>query len=198
MWEFTKPDTHFFTPQQRKQVEALFEAILPGSDTNPGATDANAVEYIDTLLTMDHDTYYAIPQMRTLYPVGLLVTEDAARRMFGGRGIADLTLDERTQLLEKLAAGKIEGTSFAAADQQRFFNELRTRCIEGCFSDSRWGGNKESVMWKWYGWTVPPQDFRRKPAPEAASGPALKIKGEKTRRGNEGVHPKQKARRPRP
>src|SRR6185436_10500273 len=188
MWEFVKPDTHFFTPTQRKQVEALFEAILPGSD-------ANAVEYIDTLLTMDHDTYYAIPQMRTLYPVGLLVVEDAARRMFTGRGIADLTLDERTQLLDKLAAGKIEGTSFAAADQQRFFNELRTRCIEGCFADTRWDGNRDSVMWKWYGWTVPPQEFRRKPATEAA-GPPLKIKGE-TRRGDASVKPKPARRRAR-
>jgi len=161
MWEFVKPDTHFFTADQRKQVEALFEAILPGSDTNPGATDANAAEYVDTLLTMDHDTYYAIPQMRQMYPVGLIVLEDAARRMFGGRGIVALTLDERTELLEKLAAGKLEGTSFAAKDQTAFFTDLRTRCIEGCFGDARWGGNKDSIMWRWYGWTVPPQDFKR-------------------------------------
>ena len=95
MWDFVKPDAHFFSADQRKQIEALFEAILPGSDTNPGATDANAAEYLDTLLTMDHETYYAIPLMKTMYPVGLLVVEDAARRMFGGRGIVALTLDER-------------------------------------------------------------------------------------------------------
>jgi len=166
MWELVKPDTHFFTADQRKQVEALFEAILPGSDTNPGATDANAVEYLDTLLTMDHETYYAIPQMRQMYPVGLIVLEDAARRMFAGRGIVALTLDERTQLLEQLAAGKIEGTSFAAKDQIAFFSDLRTRCIEGCFGDARWGGNKDNVMWRWYGWTIPPEEFKtRGPRP---------------------------------
>ena len=163
MWDFVKPDSHFFTPDQRKQVEALFEAILPGSDTSPGATDANAAEYLDTLLTMDRATYYAIPQLRQMYPVGLIVMEDAARRMFGGRGIVALTLEERTQLLEILAAGKIEGTSLSARDQIAFFTDLRTRCIEGCFGDERWGGNQDNVMWQWYGWTVPPQEFKRRP-----------------------------------
>ena len=205
MWDFVKPDTHFFTPAQRKQVEALFEAILPGSDTNPGATDANAAEYLDTLLTMDRETYYAIPQLRTLYPVGLLVLEDAARRAFNGRGVVDLTLDERTQLLEKLAAGKIEGTSFSASDQTRFFTELRTRCIEGCFGDKRWGGNKDNVMWRWYGWTVPPVDFKRTPVQALAeSGPKVPIKAKAKRPLTPGPSPrkrgegKRKTRRARP
>lgn len=161
MWELVKPDTRFFTADQRKAVEALFEAILPGTDTSPGATDANAAEYLDTLLAMDHDTYYLVPQMKQMYPVGLLVLEDASRRLFGGRGVVALTLDERTQLLEKLAAGKIEGTSYSEKDQKAFFTDLRTRCIEGCFGDARWGGNKDNVMWRWYGWTVPAEEFKR-------------------------------------
>ena len=176
MWNFVKPDTHFFTADQRKQVEALFEAILPGSETNPGATDANAAEYLDTLLTMDEETLYLIPQLRSLYPVGLLATEDAARRAFNGRGIVELTLDERTLLLQKLAAGKLEGTSFSAKDQTRFFTDLRTRCIEGCFGDARWGGNKDNVMWRWFGWTVPAEDFKRAAA-VTADGPKVPIKG---------------------
>lgn len=176
MWNFVKPDTHFFTAEQRRQVEALFETILPGTETNPGATDANAAEYLDSLLTMDEETFYVIPQLRTLYPVGLLATEDAARRAFGGRGIADLTLEERTLLLQKLSEGKLEGTSFSAKDQQRFFTDLRTRCIEGCFGDARWGGNKDNVMWQWFGWTVPAQDFQRPPA-LAVEGPKVPIKG---------------------
>lgn len=176
MWNFVKPDTHFFTAEQRKQIEALFEAILPGSDTNPGASDANAAEYLDTLLTMNEETFYLIPQLRTFYPVGLLATEDAARRAFGGRGVVDLTLDERTLLLQNLSAGKLDGTSFSAKDQQRFFTELRTRCIEGCFGDARWGGNKDNVMWRWFGWTVPAEDFTR-PKAVASEGPKVPIKG---------------------
>jgi hypothetical protein len=176
MWNFVKPDTHFFSAEQRRQVEALFEAILPGSETTPGATDANAVEYLDTLLTMDEETLYVIPQLRSLYPVGLLATEDAARRAFNGRGIVDLTLDERTLLLRQLAAGKLEGTSFSAKDQARFFTDLRTRCIEGCFGDARWGGNKDNVMWRWFGWTVPAEDFKR-PKAVAVGGPKVPIKG---------------------
>lgn len=177
MWNFVKPDTHFFTAEQRRQIEALFETILPGGANNPGATDANAAEYLDTLLTMDEETFYLIPQLRTLYPVGLLATEDAARRAFGGRGIVDLTLDERTLLVQKLSEGKLEGTSFSAKDQQRFFTELRTRCIEGCFGDARWGGNKDNVMWRWFGWTVPAQDFQRPSAVEV-DGPKVPIKAE--------------------
>ena len=196
MWELVKPDARFFTADQRRQVEALFEAILPGSDTSPGATDANAAEYLDVLLAMDHDTYYAIPQMKVMYPVGLLVLGDAARRMFGGRGIVALTLDERTQLLATLAAGKIDGTSYSAKDQIAFFTDLRIRCIEGCFGDARWGGNRDNVMWRWYGWTVPAEDFKRA-QPQQSVAPPMKIKAPApAKRGKTAAKPK--TRRPRP
>jgi gluconate 2-dehydrogenase gamma chain len=196
MWELVKPDTRFFTADQRKQVEALFEAILPGTDTSPGATDVNAAEYLDTLLAMDHETYYAVPQMKQMYPVGLLVVEDAGRRMFGGRGIVALTLDERTQLLEKLAAGKIEGTSYSAKDQIAFFTDLRIRCIEGCFGDARWGGNKDNAMWRWYGWTVPAEEFKRD-QPQQAIAPPMNIKELAPPKRSQ-AQAKPKSRRPRP
>jgi hypothetical protein len=128
MWNFVKPDTHFFTPEQRKRVEALFEAILPGSDTNPGATDANAVEYLDTLLTMVRDVLRH-PQLRTLYPVGLLATEDAARARSTDAASWTHARREDAALTEP-RGGQARGTSFSAKDQTRFFTELRTRCIE--------------------------------------------------------------------
>lgn len=42
---------------------------------------------------------------------------------------------------------------------------LRDHCIEGCFADPRWGGNRDGVMWRWFGYVTPAQPFHRKEVP---------------------------------
>ena len=159
MWDLVKSGQHFFTPEQRAQCEALFEAILPGSETNPGARDAEAVEYIDSLLTMTRETYFDIPNLQKLYPAGLAAIDAAAKTAYGA-GVTEIATEQVATLLGQMKAGTLPG-SMPAGDQTKFFNNVRAQCLEGCFGDPRWGGNKNGVMWRWYGWIVPPERFQR-------------------------------------
>jgi hypothetical protein len=64
-------------------------------------------------------------------------------------------------LLKDLAAAKLPNAP-AGFNQAQFFATLRSHCIEGCFADPRWGGNRENVIWQWYGYPSGPAcDFDR-------------------------------------
>lgn len=150
MWIYKRPSGPYLTPDEKKQVSALFEAILPGSGTNPGATDAGAADYLDLLLAMDDSEYYEIPKWKLLYRDGL---EMLSKQSFSkyGRPLDELKRDEITNLLTALSKGALPG--FPNPDWQKtFFSILRGHCIEGCFSDPRWGGNQKGVIWAWYGY----------------------------------------------
>ena len=191
MWNFVKSGKHFFTPEQRAQCEALFEAILPGSETNPGARDAEAVEYIDSLLTMTRETYFDIPNLQKLYPAGLAAIDAAAMSAYGA-GVTGIATEQVATLLGQMKAGTLPG-SMPAADQTKFFTNVRAQCLEGCFGDPRWGGNKNGVMWRWYGWIVPAERFQR----TALADAKLPIK--KKRAAAPKARPvARKSRRPRP
>jgi len=160
-WKYREPAGRFFTPAQRKQVEVLLEAILPGGAANPGATDAGAAEYVDRLLAMDAATYYDIPRFRQQYAQGLPVLAAAAAERFGGKDLSALAPAEVTALLTDLAAGKLLGAT-PQSWQSDLFATLRAHAIEGCFADRRWGGNRGNVVWEWYGYpTGPARDFDR-------------------------------------
>ena len=49
-------------------------------------------------------------------------------------------------------------------DQKRLFTTMRNHCIEGCFADPRWRGNREAVMWRWLGSHGPAEEFERSQA----------------------------------
>jgi gluconate 2-dehydrogenase gamma chain len=156
----------FFWPEQRKQLEVLFDAILPGTEDSPGATDANAAELIDRLLGAEPASYYEVPAWRRLYVSGLAAL-DAACRARHHVALAAATPAHATELVADLAAGAIHElpATGVAIDQRLLFGVLRAHCIEGCFADPRWGGNRSSVMWSWYGYLTPAQAFRRGGAP---------------------------------
>ncbi len=169
MWLFRPPEGRFFGPEQRRQVEVLFEAILPGEDSSPGASDADAAEYLDRLLAMDDDTYYEIDGWRKLYSQSLPKLDAASGAVYG-RPMTELDGYEVTALLSRLGAGDLPG--FTDAQEQRsFFAAIRNHCIEGCFADPRWGGNKGGVMWRWYGYLEPARDFRRATSPSLDEDP---------------------------
>jgi hypothetical protein len=134
-----KPPEGALLPEDKATVRALFEAILPGRPDAPGATDADAVSYLDSLPETVAAPYASlIPLLR--------------------KAGADT---EPARVLRDLAAGTLPDWPEEAMPQRRFFTVLRDHCIEGCFADPRWGGNKDSVMWRWFGYPQPPAPFRR-------------------------------------
>jgi len=171
-WEYKEPQGRFFNSTQRKQVEILLEAILPGSDTTPGATDARAVEYVDRLLAMDAGTYYDVPRWGSQYLVSLPILASAAAQRFG-KPLEQISAADATLLMTDLAAGKLLGATVQPW-QIDFFTTLRAHAIEGCFADPRWGGNRDNIIWEWYGYpTGPAREFvRDSGSPPANPGPA--------------------------
>ncbi len=159
MWQLPNSDDRFFSTSERKQVEVLFEAILPADDTSPGATDANAVEYVDRFLALDESFYYEIKSWKSLYRDGLISLNTACEQLFA-RPISELKTDEATQLLDQLSKGTLQNMP-VGFNQRGLFSTLRNHCIEGCYSDPRWGGNKASIVWSWIGYLKPPQEFKR-------------------------------------
>ena len=154
------PVATFFRPEQRRQLEVLLEAILPGTDDSPGATDAAAAEMVDRLLGAEPPIYYEVPAWRALY-LEALPAVDAACRARTGKPLAEAAPDQVTALVTHLAVGKVEELP-PSVDQRRLFGVLRSHCIEGCFADPRWGGNREALIWRWYGYPAgPAQDFHR-------------------------------------
>ncbi|MEU5160936.1 gluconate 2-dehydrogenase subunit 3 family protein [Streptomyces sp. NPDC020875] len=170
MWLLRPPDTGFFDQEQRRAVEVLFDAILPGGDRRPGAADAGAAGYPDRLLAMGAGTHPEIPGWRTAYPVLLTALDAAARRAYGGRAVAGLDRDEATALLRGLAAGTLSDWPPGALAQPAAFALLRAHCVEGCFGDPRWGGNHDAVIWRWFGYPGPAEPFTRPGGPPGAAG----------------------------
>lgn len=162
------PDPSFLSEEQRAQVAVVFEALLPGSESAPGATDAGAVDYLDALLSRDPASYYEIQGWRELYSNGLAALDEAARQANGRGGLADMEPEEVTVLLAGLQRGEAPGLP-EGLDQRRLFSTMRNHCIEGCFADPRWRGNREAVMWRWLGSHGPAEDFSRE-RPEVTHG----------------------------
>lgn len=143
------------TPAQKQQVAVLFEAILPGTDDAPGATRAGAADFLDVLLSADGEVFYEVPAWRRTYGSALPALDAVAGERFG-HPLAELTPDEARDLLTDLAAGELAGMP-DDIDQRRLFTTLRNHCIEGCFSDPRWGGNRDQAVWRWLGYGRPPE-----------------------------------------
>jgi gluconate 2-dehydrogenase gamma chain len=157
MWSLPFTGERFFSAEQRKEIEALFSVIVPGDATAPSATDVNAAEYIDRLLKMDASVYYEIEKWRNQYGGGLAALEAASAALNNGATIVQLSKDRLIDLLDRLSKAQLSGFP-PELDQKVFFETLRNHCIEGCFADPRWGGNKDNRMWRWFGYLQPPEE----------------------------------------
>ena len=160
------PPGGYLDADAKQQVAVLFEAILPGSATAPGATDAGAADFLDVLLSADESLFYEVPAWRRTYAAALPALDRAARERFG-HPLGELRADQARELVAGLASGDMPGLP-ADVDPRRLFATLRGHCIEGCFADPRWGGNRDEVVWRWLGYGRPPESPPPDPDPAAA------------------------------
>ncbi len=154
--EFRLPDTRFFTDAERAQVATVFRAIQPRDTARgiPGADDCDAAEFLDRLLAMRSDgpvkLHEDLGQWQAGYR-GWLAALDAAATTQFGKPLAQLGQGDATTLLDRLERGQLAGAG-SAADQKRLFDTLWRHCLQGCWSDPRWGGNRNRIMWRWLGY----------------------------------------------
>lgn len=158
MWHSELSEDHFLSTAERSQIDAIFARLIPQDPKRgiPGAADADAGEFVDRLLAAAESLYYEIPAWRNLYREGLAALE-AETQARHSKGLAELEDAELDALLTDLENGRLTGFP-GGVDQATFFKTLWRHCIQGCFADPRWGGNKNKIMWRWYGYLQQPEE----------------------------------------
>lgn len=150
----------FLTAEELKQISVLFEPIFPADNEQgvPGANDARAPLFLSCLLAISEEEYYKIPMWREAYREGLSLLNHAAQNIYD-RNIQELDFSEAHEFLENMERNRLQGLP-DDFNQRSFFKMLMEHCLKGCFSDPRWGGNNQGIMWRWLGWIQPAEDIK--------------------------------------
>ncbi|MGH8897901.1 MAG: gluconate 2-dehydrogenase subunit 3 family protein [Egibacteraceae bacterium] len=159
-WPYVMPQSGFLSNAEEQQLDVIFAQIVPRDPDRriPGASDAGAARFVSLLLAMDTAVYDEIPAWRLFYRAGLAALDAHARQVYG-KPLELLEGTETTDLLEKLEQGKLSPLELPPeTGQLALFKTLWRHCLQGCFADPRWGGNKDRVMWRWLGYLQQPEE----------------------------------------
>jgi len=129
---------------QWKTVEAVTGRIIP-TDHEPGAIEANCVNFIDKALA--HEDAKAKP----IYERGLVGLDLVAKEKFAKPFVA-LAPEQQDDVLAALEAGKAEGWPSGAVTAAQFFATVRAHTIVGFLADPKYGGNRGYAGWKVLGY----------------------------------------------
>lgn len=127
------------TARQAVTVEQAAARIFPTTDT-PGATEAEAVRYIDRALAE------AYLHLAPLYRAGCHALDSQAKQSSGEK-FSKLTASEQDTVLAEFEKGDVPGFPRA----KLFFETLRRHTMEGVLGEPTYGGNKGMVGWKLVG-----------------------------------------------
>lgn len=151
-----KVPLRFFTEQDAKVVVAACERIFPANDSGPGATQANAMVYIDRQLAgpygTDKNRYTQPPFVESSPEHGYQGKENPQETYRAG--------------IQKLGAdfvaldGAKQDDRLRAMEKTRFFQLLRQHTIEGMFCDPMHGGNAGMIGWQMIGYPGPQMSYR--------------------------------------
>jgi gluconate 2-dehydrogenase gamma chain len=129
---------------QWKTVEAVTERIIP-TDHEPGAYEANCVNFIDKALA--HEDAKAKP----IYDRGLAGLDLVAKKKFAKPFVA-LAPQQKDDVLAALESGKAEGWPSGGVTAAQFFETVRVHTIVGFLADPKYGGNRGYAGWKVLGY----------------------------------------------
>jgi gluconate 2-dehydrogenase gamma chain len=130
----------FLTDQEAKMLMAISEQFIP-ADEDPGATDANVVNFFDKQLT----GYYVRHQ--ETYRKGLQGIDASSMKIFHKHFI-DLEWDQQTKFLELMEIGELPQEVWEDIEQGSFFRLLLDHAMQGFYGSPRHGGNCNYVSYK--------------------------------------------------
>jgi gluconate 2-dehydrogenase gamma chain len=133
-----RPDV--LTETEWKTVEAVTARIIP-TDHEPGAVEANCVNFIDKALA--HEDAAAKP----LYEQGLLRLDLVSKKMHG-KPFVELDPAQQDDVLAAVEAGKADGWPAGGVGAAVFFATVRSHTIIGFLADPKYGGNRDYAGWK--------------------------------------------------
>lgn len=134
----TRPEV--LTEAQWKTVDAVTARIIP-TDHEPGAREANCVNFIDKALA--HEDAKAKP----IYQQGLAGLDRVATRKLA-QPFVELTPEQQDDILAAVESGKAEGWPASGVGAAAFFATVRMHTIVGFLADPRYGGNRDYAGWK--------------------------------------------------
>lgn len=133
------------TPSEAALLEAWTDTLIPAGEY-AGARQAGVVTFIDRQLARKYK------KLQPAYHQALA----ALHRLTGGR-FAEMTLDQRTELLSSLERGSVTRTLFPDGGRSAFEMVL-AHTMQGFYGSPRHGGNRNYASWTMIG--VPPLPVR--------------------------------------
>jgi gluconate 2-dehydrogenase gamma chain len=132
----------FFNDDDAATLAAFAERLMPGAPGQPGAREANVLNYIDLALAG------AYSDQQDFYRRGLSALDAYCRKTHGAPFV---TLDaaKQDEVVSALEQNKANGFTWPTGSA--FFNTVRTHTIEGMFADPVYGGNKDFAGWRLVG-----------------------------------------------
>jgi hypothetical protein len=151
----------FFSPHQAAVVREATARIIPGplddplEAGHPGAREANAVRYVDFLLSaLDHHPEHVHAGGPYGIPATQFVSLSTVQRRSWEKRIAALKKSyvDGVALLDSMAGGDFAGASAMKKDQVLtgagpFLDILYTHAIEGTYGSPVYGGNANRSGW---------------------------------------------------
>ena len=130
----------FFTETEAKTVIAFAEQIIP-ADKDPGATDANVINFIDKQLVGPYTRF------QEMYRKGIPAIENSAQKMFQ-KAFYDLDFTVQTEFMIKMEKGELPEEFWQETSQTNFFRLMIDHTMQGFYGSPRHGGNVNYASYK--------------------------------------------------
>jgi gluconate 2-dehydrogenase gamma chain len=130
----------FLTEEEARLLISISEQFVP-ADGDPGATDANVVNFFDKQLVGHYLRH------QETYRKGLQNMNATALKVFHKRFV-DLEWDQQTKFLETMEAGELPEADWGEMDQRMFFRMLLDHTMQAFYGSPRHGGNCNYVSFK--------------------------------------------------
>jgi len=129
------------TAAEADLLDAVVARLIPTDASGPGATEAQAVRYIDRALAG------ALAASREAYRVGLTAL-DRYSRSSRGAPFTSLSPTDQDSILIDVETGAATGSGAGfVGSSAAFFTMMRTHTLQGTFGDPYYGGNANFVGW---------------------------------------------------
>lgn len=145
----------FFTQEEAATIDAVTARLIPGTPENPGASEAQAVIFIDRALAgyVSHLQVFYRRGIAALDRISVEQHGQPFRQLDGHRQDAVLREIEGSEDLEQ--PGRMA----------QFFAVVYEHTLEGTFCDPQYGGNKDALGWQMIGfpgaqWGYRPEQMR--------------------------------------
>jgi gluconate 2-dehydrogenase gamma chain len=130
----------FFTENEAKTVIAFAEQIIP-ADKDPGATDANVINFIDKQLVGPYTRF------QEMYRKGIPAIENSAQNLFQ-KAFHELDFAVQTEFMIKMEKGELPEVLWKETNQTGFFKLMLDHTMQGFYGSPRHGGNVNYVSYK--------------------------------------------------